>query len=108
MRGLRFDRILAGTALALVLALPESAMAQIRPRAEIPRVAKPHAATRHVAKPPAATQTVTVPQPEQPPLPPPTAADIDGAPVNAGAAADDPPATATVPQESQAAAAPPQ
>jgi L,D-transpeptidase YcbB len=89
MRGLRYDRILASTALALVIALPVSALAQSRSRTNAP-----------AAKPPAATQAA-VPAPEQAPLPPPTAADIEAAPVNADAAKN------VVPEEPQAAAAAP-
>jgi murein L,D-transpeptidase YcbB/YkuD len=88
MRGHRYDRILAGTALALVMALPMSAFAQ----SSSPTVQPP------AANPPAAIEA-TVPAIEQPPLPPPTAADVEVVPVNADAV------NAPVAEEPQAAAA---
>jgi murein L,D-transpeptidase YcbB/YkuD len=60
MRGLRYDRILAGTALALILAAPCTASAQ-----------KTAAVT-------AATGEAAVPMPEGGTLPPPTSSDVKG------------------------------
>lgn len=82
MRGPRYDRMLIGTALALVMTVPLSAAsAQSRPRVN--------------AQPPARTLAaieVTVPVPEQAPLPPPTAADVDS-PDPVGTAEDAPTTT---------------
>src|SRR5262249_61534856 len=77
MRGPRYDRILAGTALALVLTLGPSAYAQ-------PDLLE-----------------ANMPLPEQSALPPPTAADVTSTPGNAPTTSNAP-ATQVTPSESAA------